>query len=40
MDESGALPLGATGRLEAVPMTNASGDHALLQFVDGVLLAR
>jgi hypothetical protein len=30
MDESGALPLGATGRLEAVPMTNATGDHALL----------
>jgi hypothetical protein len=30
MDESGALPLGATGRLEAVPMTNAAGDHALL----------
>jgi hypothetical protein len=30
MDESGALPLGASGRLEAVPMTNAAGDHALL----------
>ena len=30
MDESGALPLGAGGRLEAVPMTNAAGDHALL----------
>ena len=30
MDESGALPLGATGRLEAVPMTNSAGDHALL----------
>jgi hypothetical protein len=30
MDESGALPLGAAGRLEAVPMTNAAGDHALL----------
>ena len=30
MDESGALPLGATGRLEAVPMTNSVGDHALL----------
>ena len=30
MDESGALPLGATGRLEAVPLTNAAGDHALL----------
>ena len=31
MDESGAaLPLGASGRLEAVPLTNAAGDHALL----------
>jgi hypothetical protein len=31
MDESGvALPLGASGRLEAVAMTNAAGDHALL----------
>ena len=30
MDESGALPLGASGRLEAVPMTNAAGNHALL----------
>ena len=31
MDESGViLPLGASGRLEAVPMTNAAGDHALL----------
>ena len=31
MDESGvALPLGASGRLEAVPMSNAAGDHALL----------
>jgi hypothetical protein len=31
MDEPGvALPLGASGRLEAVPMTNAAGDHALL----------
>jgi hypothetical protein len=31
MDELGAaLPLGASGRLEAVPMTNAAGDHALL----------
>jgi hypothetical protein len=31
MDESGvALPLGATGRLEAVPLSNAAGDHALL----------
>ena len=30
MDESGALPLGGRGRLEAVPMTNAAGDHALL----------
>ena len=30
MDESGALPLGAAGRLEAVPMTNSAGDHALL----------
>ncbi|HYN63554.1 MAG TPA: hypothetical protein VES36_03040 [Candidatus Limnocylindrales bacterium] len=31
MDESGvALPLGASGRLQAVPMTNAAGDHALL----------
>jgi hypothetical protein len=31
MDESGAaMPLGAAGRLEAVPMTNAAGDHALL----------
>lgn len=31
MDEAGtALPLGASGRLEAVPLTNAAGDHALL----------
>ena len=31
MDEPGvALPLGASGRLEALPMTNAAGDHALL----------
>ena len=31
MDEPGvAVPLGASGRLEAVPMTNAAGDHALL----------
>jgi len=30
MEETGALPLGASGRLEAVPMTNAAGDHALL----------
>jgi hypothetical protein len=31
MDEEGvALPLGASGRLEAVPMANAAGDHALL----------
>ena len=30
MEESGALPLGASGRVEAVPMTNAAGDHALL----------
>jgi hypothetical protein len=31
MDESGvALPLGASGRLEAVPMSNGAGDHALL----------
>jgi hypothetical protein len=30
MDETGALPLGAAGRLEAVPMTNGAGDHALL----------
>jgi hypothetical protein len=31
MDESGvALPLGAGGRLEAVPLSNAAGDHALL----------
>jgi hypothetical protein len=30
MDESGALPLGATGRLEVVPLANAAGDHALL----------
>jgi hypothetical protein len=31
MDEPGiALPLGASGRLEAVPLTNAAGDHALL----------
>lgn len=31
MDESGIpLPLGASGRLEAVPMTNSAGDHALL----------
>jgi hypothetical protein len=31
MDETGIpLPLGASGRLEAVPMTNAAGDHALL----------
>jgi hypothetical protein len=30
MDEWGALPLGASGRLEALPMTNAAGDHALL----------
>lgn len=30
MDESGGLPLGASGRLEAVPMSNAAGDHALL----------
>lgn len=31
MDESGVpMPLGASGRLEAVPMTNAAGDHALL----------
>jgi len=25
-----AVPLGATGRVEAQPMTNASGNHALL----------
>ncbi len=31
MDElSDALPLGATGRLEAQPLVNASGNHALL----------
>ena len=31
MDEAGAaLPLGASGRLEAGPLTNAAGDHALL----------
>jgi len=31
MDEAGAaLPLGASGRLEAVPLTNSAGDHALL----------
>jgi hypothetical protein len=31
MDESGdALPLGASGQLEVVPMTNAVGDHALI----------
>jgi hypothetical protein len=31
MDEPGvAVPLGATGRLEAVPLSNAAGDHALL----------
>jgi len=31
MDEAGtALPLGASGRLEAVPLSNAAGDHALL----------
>jgi hypothetical protein len=31
MDEAGsALPLGASGRLEAVPLRNAAGDHALL----------
>ena len=31
MDEPGvALPLGASGRLEAQPMTNAAGDHALI----------
>jgi hypothetical protein len=31
MDDAGtALPLGASGRLEAVPLSNAAGDHALL----------
>jgi hypothetical protein len=31
MDDPGtALPLGASGRLEAVPLNNAAGDHALL----------
>ena len=31
MDDAGTpLPLGASGRLEAVPMTNVAGDHALL----------
>jgi hypothetical protein len=31
MDDAGtALPLGASGRLEAVPLANGAGDHALL----------
>jgi hypothetical protein len=31
MDDAGtALPLGPSGRLEAVPLSNAAGDHALL----------
>ena len=31
MDDAGtALPLGASGRLEAVPLSNSAGDHALL----------
>lgn len=31
MEESpAAVPLGATGRVEAQPMTNASGNHAVL----------
>lgn len=31
MDDAGsALPLGASGRLEAVPLRNAAGDRALL----------
>jgi len=33
MDERAAappLPLGASGRLQALPLTNATGDHALL----------
>ena len=32
MDERAAtpLPLGASGRLQALPLTNAAGDHALL----------
>jgi hypothetical protein len=31
MDDSHApLPLGASGRLQALPLTNATGDHALL----------
>ena len=31
MDDAGsALPLGASGRLQAVPLKNAAGDHALL----------
>jgi hypothetical protein len=31
MDDAGsALPLGASGRIEAMPLRNAAGDHALL----------
>jgi hypothetical protein len=29
-DERGALPIGSDGRLEALPLTNVAGDHALL----------
>ncbi|HET7521030.1 MAG TPA: hypothetical protein VFK61_05775 [Candidatus Limnocylindria bacterium] len=29
-DAASALPLGPSGRLEAVPLANAAGDHALL----------
>lgn len=29
-DSLAAVPLGATGRVEAQPMTNASGNHAML----------
>lgn len=28
--EPRSVPLGATGKLEALPLTNATGDHALL----------